>query len=296
MGVAPRNNRAKGLGVTVTILFLAGSLAVQAAPRDDTSQDEKPYWRRNLFSRSWADQKYLFTTWLPSEARRPGFALPVFLGTGLALATSGGADGNRAELSIERDFHSDIHGYTVSAAHGFTTLGDAPTGALLIGTGYLLARWSGHDYFAETMSLSAEAVLDAGLWVTILKGVTARTRPTNGGNGNFFEYNHPSKGSFPSGHATCAFAAASVVAGMYRGEHKWVPWVAYGTATLVGASRVALGRHFTSDVFVGAFIGDSFGRMVLSRRLQESGSATSTFQPFYDPAQRLAGVAWSREW
>ncbi len=129
--------------------------------------------------------------------------------------------------------------------------------------------------------------------------LTARTRPSAGGTGQFFQY-HPTDGqhnkSFPSGHASGAFATATVFAGMYREDHRWVPWVAYGTATLVSTSRVALGRHFPTDVFVGALIGNSFGRMVLSRDQPTRRNATSGIAPFYDPAGGAEGVVWDREW
>jgi len=72
-----------------------------------------------------------------------------------------------------------------------------------------------------------------------------------GGTGQFFQYHPPhgqANGSFPSGHASGAFAAASVFAGMYREQHPWVPWLAYGMASLVAVSRVALGHHFPTDV------------------------------------------------
>jgi len=225
--------------------------------------------------------------------------VPVLIATGVAVEAGRDSDASQPDLQLERDFSSDTTGGYYRAARRFTTLGDAPVGLALIGTAYLTGRWTGHDRFAESASLSAEAVLDTGLWVTVLKGVTARTRPSGGGTGQFFQY-HPAAGqtigSFPSGHTAGAFAAASVFAGMYREQHPWVAWMAYGTAALVGVSRVALGRHFPSDVVVGACIGDSFGRMALARRHPAESKVTSGVLPFYDPATREEGIAWSRHW
>ena len=260
---------------------------------------DKPYWRKNLFRRFFSDQKYLFTDWLPSEVHRPGFTIPLLLGTGVALAAGRDGDASQPDLTFERDFNSDSTGSRAEAARVFTNLGDAPAGLFLIGTAYFVGRWSGHDHIAEAASLSAEAVLDTGLWVSVLKHLTARTRPSAGGTGQFFQYN-PTNGqksdSFPSGHASGAFAAATVFAGMYREQHRWVPWAAYGTATLVAASRVALGRHFPTDVFVGALIGNSFGRMVLARGQPARPGASSGITPFYDPSSGAEGVFWHREW
>ncbi len=270
-----------------------------SAPAGATTGGDEPYWRRNLVKRFFSDQKFLFTDWLPSEARRPGFMVPVLVATGVAVEAGRDADASQPDLQFERDLSSDTKGRYHRIARRFTTLGDAPVGLALIGTAYLTGRWTGHDRFAESASLSAEAVLDTGLWVTVLKSVTARTRPSGGGTGQFFQY-HPSHGqtigSFPSGHAAGAFAAASVFAGMYREQHPWVPWMAYGTASLVGISRVALGRHFPSDVVVAAFIGDSFGRMALARRDTTASKTSALILPFYDPATREEGVAWQRRW
>ncbi|HEU5182207.1 MAG TPA: phosphatase PAP2 family protein [Candidatus Polarisedimenticolia bacterium] len=278
---------------------LDGTSEEQQAVASEDEASDKPYWRTNLFRRFFSDQKYLFTDWLPAEVHRPGFIYPVLLGTGIALAAGRDADASQPDLGFERDFSSDTGGATLSTAHVFTNLGDAPAGLFLIGTAYLAGRWSGHDRFAESASLSAEAVLDTGLWVSVLKHLTARTRPNAGGTGQFFQYNPPpgqKNDSFPSGHASGAFAAATVFAGMYREQHRWVPWVAYGTAGLVAASRVALGRHFPTDVFVGALVGNSFGRMVLSRDQPVEKRASSGLTPFYDPASGAEGVTWHREW
>ena len=57
--------------------------------------------------------------------------------------------------------------------------------------------------------------------------------------------------SFPSDHATAAFAIA--VALLLR--HRRVGWVALAMAAVISISRVAVGVHYPSDVLVGAMIG-----------------------------------------
>ncbi|HET8948195.1 MAG TPA: phosphatase PAP2 family protein, partial [Candidatus Polarisedimenticolia bacterium] len=71
----------------------------------------------------------------------------------------------------------------------------------------------------------------------------------------------------------------------------------YGAAGMVGLSRVALGRHFTSDVVIGSVIGNSFGRMVLARR---DGVAARRVQPMvgptFDPETGATGAQVSLRW
>jgi membrane-associated phospholipid phosphatase len=65
--------------------------------------------------------------------------------------------------------------------------------------------------------------------------------------------------SFPSGHASAAFATAAVIQRHY-GWKVAIP--AYGLATYVGTSRLSENRHFASDVIFGAAIGIVSGRAV----------------------------------
>ena len=57
--------------------------------------------------------------------------------------------------------------------------------------------------------------------------------------------------SFPSGHATTAFALAAVIG--FVSPRWWYPGL--GLAVVIGVSRVALGVHYPSDVVAGAFLG-----------------------------------------
>lgn len=68
--------------------------------------------------------------------------------------------------------------------------------------------------------------------------------------------------SFPSGHATAAFAAAAVESGFYPRQAAW--W--YTGATLISASRLQLNRHHLQDVLVGAALGYGTSKWELSER------------------------------
>ncbi len=59
--------------------------------------------------------------------------------------------------------------------------------------------------------------------------------------------------SFPSGHATVAFALAAGISHVTTA--RWVPWVVYPAAALVGWSRLRDDEHWTSDVVAGALVG-----------------------------------------
>ncbi|HMH21202.1 MAG TPA: phosphatase PAP2 family protein [Puia sp.] len=152
---------------------------------------------------------------------------------------------------------------------------------------YTLAAFGAYGYLFKnektktTTFLATQAYLTAGLIETALKYMTGRQRPlyydpvTNANKSTFhgplYQFTKqngvkpPSNTytSFPSGHTTVAFAAATVFAMEYKNS-KFVPVIAYSAATLIGLSRLTENAHWASDVLVGAVLGFLCGRQVVN--------------------------------
>ena len=263
-------------------------------------EDRPPYAHRGLFGRVLSDQRYLVQTWWPAELSRPTFYAPLLATVGLAV-TEVGPGASDASLDVAGGAAADraVGKGEKPVASQLTKLGDGGVLAASLGLSYLVGRMSGNDRLTSTASLSAEALLDTGIWVTGLKLTLARTRPGNGSDGDFFAY-HPTpgqqNGSFPSGHTASAFAVAAVLAGQYRDSRPWVPWVSYGLATVVGVSRAGLGRHFPADVAAGALVGQSIGRMVVHRQRETDEERRYHIAPLVDPATGSYGVGVTIDW
>lgn len=82
-----------------------------------------------------------------------------------------------------------------------------------------------------------------------LKWVFARPRPTI--DIGAIILTTPGNYSFPSTHATIAWAMAFV---LWREDEKLRPWLII-LATLISLSRIYLGVHYPSDVLSGAILG-----------------------------------------
>ncbi|MCU1395154.1 MAG: hypothetical protein JWM34_3582 [Ilumatobacteraceae bacterium] len=98
-----------------------------------------------------------------------------------------------------------------------------------------------------------------------IKRLFRRTRPTETGDERFV-VRRPTTSSFPSGHASSAFVAASVLTG-WGGRRTAPLW--FGIAVVVGLSRAYVRIHHASDVVAGALVGLVLGAVTvrLTRRL-----------------------------
>ena len=119
-----------------------------------------------------------------------------------------------------------------------------------------LSGWLAHD---KRLRMTGIEAVEADIWASqvvapLLKAAFHRRRP-NGGSG-----------SFPSSHATSAWALATVIATRYD-EHAAVPVIVYSLATTVSLARVNDHVHWASDVVAGALIGRAIGKGIVGRHL-----------------------------
>ena len=136
---------------------------------------------------------------------------------------------------------------------------------------YLISRASGHNGAADiSVAIIRTQVVNA----IFTRGLKLLPRPRP-----YQESATPTKGSFPSGHTSAAFATATVI------QRKWgwragVP--AYAVAAFVGATRLQH-VHYLSDVTFGAALGIASG---LAVKLPGTGPAIA---PIMAPG--VAGVS-----
>ena len=128
----------------------------------------------------------------------------------------------------------------------------ANKGMLWIGIGVVLLllgvngrKWSERGLLV-LLSLALNAVI-CNVW---LKPMVARTRPYDL-LGYEILVRRLGDYSFPSGHTSASFAAATA---LYAIDRRWGT-AAYILAVLIGFSRLYLGVHFPTDVLAGAVIG-----------------------------------------
>lgn len=128
-----------------------------------------------------------------------------------------------------------------------------------------------------------------GIITSTLKPLVGRRRP-NDATKTFDFAPFSSNASFPSGHATHAFAVASVIATHY--DSYWVKGLSYGSAALVAYARIHHRAHYLSDVTAGAVIGTAVGRSVVHHNERER--ARYALVPIVGPrAQPGMAMAWS---
>jgi len=163
-------------------------------------------------------------------------------GEGVALVLAVHAEDRRLLRDVQRIGHDQFFTNITPLGGG---RGEELT-FVMIGAGWLTRDQkmtnAGFDAF-ESSVLSA-FVTKAG------KKIARRERPNGSDNQ-----------SFPSGHATNAFAIATAIATDYR-DKPAVPVIAYALATTVALARVHENVHFPSDVVAGALIGRSTAKAI----------------------------------
>ena len=178
----------------------------------------------------------------------------------------------RAAESL-RELSTRENRFYQNAASGFRWMGE-PGPLIIGGSMYVVGRVGRFKRLADLGLHGTEALYAGMLVANTIKGIAGRARPyvvrdTNPRDFSFWrgfreggDYR-----SFPSGHTTAAFAAASAVTAE---TSRWWPqsiWyvapVMYGGAALVGVSRMYHNKHWASDVAMGAAIGTFSGLKIV---------------------------------
>jgi membrane-associated phospholipid phosphatase len=163
-----------------------------------------------------------------------------------------------------------------------------------------------------TTILATQAYITGGALESVLKYLTGRTRPSYYRPGEEAEpvflgpfsrsgvdaNGRTSYSSFPSGHTTVAFAAATVFASEYK-NLKIIPIISYSVASLIGISRIIVNQHWATDVVAGAAIGYLAGKNVVNNyhryaKLQtaKKNKNTVSFNLQYFDSRLLPGVVY----
>jgi hypothetical protein len=222
---------------------------------------ERPVSWKLLFHNVIADQKHIWS-------------FPARLAQGKSLVPTAAVLGTTAGLVL-LDPHEAGYFRQTTTYHGFrnvvtgngTAIGMGAVPASL----YVIGLFRKDSKMQHTGLLAGEALADIAIVQTVLKDIGRRVKPSRYPASGWFGSKGPpasyirGNGSFPSGHSMAAFAVATVVARRY-GNHRWVPYAAYGLASLVGFSRLTLNVHFLSDVAMGGAIGYSISRFTVLRQ------------------------------
>ena len=173
----------------------------------------------------------------------------------IVLSTSSEVLGDSFLTRADRDIFDTIYDAPPqreplgAVMEGITEFGDPKT---IMGLSLLFMAYGG-DAPRTTGRLMSSAFIGSGLVVFGMKELVRRKRPLESELGN---------PSFPSGHTAFAFSMATILGHQYP---RWrIPF--YVSAGLIGLSRIYLGRHYASDVMMGAAVGTITGTVVWRNR------------------------------
>lgn len=233
--------------LTVAVLFLSHSLAY-AEDSSNAYRVNKEFFR---------DLNHDFVRVVESPMHwgsRDFLHLSVILGSSVLIYAF--------DKDISNWFQENKTSESESISHLTSAFGHGIFLSALIASMYVSGELSNRDDLRKTALLSLESWAISGVIVSALKFTIGRARPLEGEDSSCFHpFSFKSRfHSFPSGHASAAFAVASVIAD--QSEELFIDILTYGLATMVAMSRVHDSKHWATDVLVGSAIGYYVGKKV----------------------------------
>lgn len=181
--------------------------------------------------------------------------------------------------SIEDFFEKDHSPFLNSVTGSVEFLGLGKTQTYMVAgtavTAFLLRK----EQLKKLVIIWTGSLLLNSIVTDELKRTFQRHRPNSDEVYNDFDWrNGPGVNtSFPSAHTSNAFTTATAFATVYK-DKKWIPFIAYSLAGLVGVSRVYHNAHWASDVLTGAAVG--FGSAKAINLLYRFAGSRLSFLPY----------------
>jgi membrane-associated phospholipid phosphatase len=142
----------------------------------------------------------------------------------------------------------------------------APTGVALVGT-FAVATFSESPAGQREAGTMLEAALLGGVTAYGLQYAFGREGPNTTSDPNEWGQRHSP--SFPSVHATAAFAVGTVLAESGPDDYRWVRrFLGYGLGFFTDYERLKHNAHWFSDVVAGSALGTASAQFTMNRRYQ----------------------------
>lgn len=180
---------------------------------------------------------------------------------GVALIAAMGA---LVDDPIAHAFRNSSSAGTLTTARQFARFGDATGAGPIIAGLAITGLVTHHRGLVQAAIRAAESVALGTVVTQTGKYAVGRERPWSDPDldGTDFQFFHGSP-SFPSGHATAAFALATSLSESVHNE--WATLGFYALASGTGWARMAEQAHWFTDVVAGAVVGTLSGRIVAGR-------------------------------
>lgn len=267
-------------GIIILAIFSsAGGARAQtpsATPSPSPKTSSSTTLEKDFFKNILRDQKAIWTAPFHLHGRDARYLVPLGAGTAALIATDQRTGDEMAESTRQLNTSRII-------SYAGSTYGVGAVAA----TFYLAGRATHNDRARETGILGAEALIDSGIVVTVVKEISQRTRPSGGrSRSDFFD----GGSSFPSGHSIEAWSLATIIANEYH-DHTAVQIAAYGIASAVSISRFTGRNHYLSDVLVGSALGYGIGRYVYhAHHRKSSGTGGDQEEESFTRSRRLPAI------
>ena len=278
--IEKRLNLKKFLYIIILLSLAAGNILADDA--DSSEYFYETLWKD--FKTIGSDYAYFGNSVVNMDQYDCYYGLGI-IGTGMLLFT---IDEEVQTMALNNQTPS-----STSIFDGFTQMGFVRYVDIFAGGIYLGGLVSGNDDIRSTGRLILENLILSGSITMIMRYSFGRARPyMDMGNLDFrfFSNNEDDFQSLPSGHATVAFATASILAGKI--DTWWSYAGFYGLATGVGISRIYLNNHFTSDVFFGAAVGTVCGLVLLEADKSRQAGNSFLGNLYLYPAMNGIGIGY----